>query len=228
MPNQTTKNHELTLTGFHFPEKLENSKAYFRFVVDLRYVGDDKKLLTEQAVMPSLDTFWECDTNRQDRPNYVRDREASKFHMQAIDPWDRLILRVQGDHLHAIQFKVFDIDRKDGWDKVKGFIGEVLKGVIGLAKAAIPQGLPLGLGDTLGGATDDVKSFLLKKLAGGDNVLFRGSVQLGVDASNSSDLEQDWAGASHRQGRIDGDGDYYIEGRGTAGEYRISFSKKVF
>ena len=39
MSSQTAETHELTLTSFCFPEELEDSKANFRFVVDLRYVG---------------------------------------------------------------------------------------------------------------------------------------------------------------------------------------------
>ena len=174
--------------------------------------------------MPSLDTFWECDTGRLDKPNYVRKTDKHEFKMEAIDPWDRLILRVKAQSLHSIQFKVFDVDRKDGWDRVKGFVGEVLSSVIGIAKAAIPKDLPLGLGDSLGGATDDVKSFLLKKVAGGDNVLFRGSFQFGGDVSNdSADPPGDWKGAWHWQCREHQH--YVIKGRGTAGEYRITFAK---
>ena len=53
--------YEITLTGFKFPKNLDNDKANFRFVVDLRFVNDESRFTTEHAVMPSLDTFWECD-----------------------------------------------------------------------------------------------------------------------------------------------------------------------
>ena len=237
MPGQSTHPHELTLTRFQFPKDLEDGKANFRFVVDLRYVGDKGKFLTEQAVMPSLDTFWECDRGRSDKPNYVRkldpawlgDSEGNEddpkyvneFEMDAIDPWDRLILRVNGQSLHSIQFKVFDVDRKDGWDKVKGFIGGVIGNILGKAKAAIPE-LPLGFGESLGGATDDVKSSLLKKLSGGDKLLFRGSARFPFEQPNGDQPPRSWKGAWHWQ--EPGNGCCRIKGRGTAGLYEIGFS----
>ena len=45
-------------------------------------------------------------------------------------------------------------------------------------KGVIPKDLPVSLPGSLGGAADDLQSFLLKKLAGGDDVLFRGSAKL--------------------------------------------------
>ena len=104
------KTFELTLTKFLFPKDLSNSKANFRFVVDLRFINEKGKFATEHAVMPSLDTFWECDTGRKDRPNYVRHckdvkceipgntYEYSQFNMcdkDIIDDWDRLIFLVK-------------------------------------------------------------------------------------------------------------------------------------
>ena len=169
---------ELTLEKFLFPKKLSNNKANFRFIADLRFTNDQGEFTTEHAVMPSLDTFWECDKSRADRPNYVRDDDKdlapddvtanfSQFNMAAIDDWDRLILHVKGQSVHSIQFKVIDVDRKDAWDKVKNFFGGIVKTVIGKVKSVIPQDLPLFPPGSLGGAADDMQSFLLKKLAGG-------------------------------------------------------------
>ena len=122
---------ELTLKKFLFPKDLPNDKANFRFIVDLRFINEKGQFITEHAVMPSLDTFWECDTGRKDRPNYVRGKDVSsncsQFDMCAIDDWDKLILCVKGESVHSIQFKVIDVDRKDAWDKVKNF----LEGMIG-------------------------------------------------------------------------------------------------
>ncbi len=206
------KTFELTLAKFLFPKDLSNGKANFRFVVDLRFINSKGQFTTEHAVMPSLDTFWECDTGRKDRPNYVRHSEDkgcySQFDMCAVDDWDRLILLVKGNSVHSIQFKVIDVDRKDAWDKVKNTLGGIVGAVIGKIKGVIPETLPLSLPETLGGAADDVQSFLLKKLAGGDKVLFRGSRKF-----KDEDLPGD--GASK---------DLCISGKGTEGGYKIGFS----
>ena len=134
--------------------------------------------------MPSLDTFWECDTSRDEKPNYVRLKTngevRSQFDMAAIDDWDKLILRVKGESVHSIQFKVIDVNREDAWDKVKSFLGGIIEAVIGKIKGVIPTGTLSAslLSESLGGAANDIQSFLLKKLAGGDKVLFRGSAKL--------------------------------------------------
>ena len=193
---------EFTLKGFRFPTKLPNNKANFRFVVDLRLIGDDDQFITEHAVMPSLDTFWECDTSRKDKPNYVRAPGNPEFDINKIDAWDRLILRVKAKSVHSIQFKVFDVDRKDAWDKVKNVLGKIIETVIGGIKGSILGKAPFPLPAALGGAADDVQSFLLKKLAGGDKVLFRGSAAL----TNST-----------------GSGPT-VKGLGTDGQYAIDFN----
>ena len=141
--------------------------------------------------MPSLDTFWECDTGRTDRPNYVRNLdkdgkivnrnyEGNQFNMCTIGDWDKLILCVKGESVHSIQFKVIDVDRKDAWDEVKNFLEGMIGTVIGKIKGGISGNLPSPLPESLGGAADDLQSFLLKKLAGGDKVLFRGSAKLKI------------------------------------------------
>ena len=179
------KDFELKLTGFEFPEKLSGNKANFRFVVDLRFIDKHGRFAAEHAVMPSLDTFWECDPNRYSKPNYVRggtkDKPENKFvfkksseSKKGVDEWDSLILHVEGKSLHSIQFKVIDVDRKDAWDTVKNVLGKVAETVIGKARGFILR-KELPFPTAMGAAADDVQSFLLKKLAGGDKVLFRGS-----------------------------------------------------
>ena len=210
--------YEFTLTDFLFPADLPDNKANFRFVVDLRFINHRSQFATEHAVMPSLDTFWECDTGRSDKPNYVRgDGEeelrlvegstsrCSRFEMNAIDDWDTLILLVRGKSIHSIQFKVFDVDRKDAWDKIKDFLTGIVEAVIGKIRGAIPENLPLHLPESLGGAADDLQSFLLKKIAGGDAVLFRGSRRL-TELSDGESAQ------------------LTVHGRGTRGTYMIGFS----
>lgn len=209
--------YEFTLTDFLFPADLPNDKANFRFVVDLRFINHRSQFATEHAVMPSLDTFWECDTGRSGKPNYVRSAgeehlrigdgapdRCGRFEMAAIDDWDKLILLVRGKHIHSIQFKVFDVDRKDAWDKIKDFLGGIVEAVIGRIKGTIPDNLPLHLPENLGAAADDLQSFLLKKIAGGDAILFRGSTSLDELAD----------GERVRQ---------TVHGRGTGGTYMIGF-----
>lgn len=214
---------ELTLQQFQFPRDLPNDKANFRFVVDLRYIDDEGRFTTEHAVMPSLDTFWECDTGRKDAPNYVRKHDGGNGNplpefdfddKHKIDHWDRLILHVKGKDLHSIQFKVIDVNRKDAWDKVKPFLKGIVEAVIGKIKGIVPKALPLSLPESLGGAADDVQSFLLKKLAGGDKVLFRGSCQF-------NDSAEDPNGDGNADPiKITG----YGTGRKTKGFYVIGFS----
>ncbi len=182
-----TKNFELELTGFKFPEKLPDKRANFRFVVDLRYIDEKNEFATEHAVMPSLDTFWECDTGRKDRPNYVRSDNGAAFDLKRIDPWDKLILRVKGKSLHSIQFKVIDVDRKDAWDTVKNVLGKVAETVIGKARGFILK-KELPFHTAMGAAADDVQSFLLKKLAGGDKVLFKGSELFAKTETNDCEI----------------------------------------
>ena len=203
---------ELVLTEFLFPEDLPNRNANFRFIVDLRFINEKGQFITEHAVMPSLDTFWECDTGRKDRPNYVRHEDNctigdivySQFNMDndVIDDWDKLILCVKGESIHSIQFKVIDVDRKDAWDKVKNFLEGMIGAIIGKIKGGIPGKLPFPLPESLGGAADDLQSFLLKKLAGGDKVLFRGSGKLEIPENGQTTP-------------------FEVEGKGTEGKYKI-------
>ena len=188
---------EIRLMGFEFPGGLPNRRANFRFVVDVRFT-DEEKLVTEHAVMPSLDTFWECDTNRTGKPNYVRGQDVAAFDMKRIDAWDKLVLCLRAKELHSMQVKVMDVDRKDAWDAVKDFLGGVVRAFLGKLKVQVPSSTLIS--DSLGSATEDIQSFLLKKLAGGDKLLFRGSC----------DLKQ-------------GVGRHTILGIGTDGSYRIEF-----
>ena len=202
-----------------------NNKANFRFVVDLRFIKDKSQFATEHAVMPSLDTFWECDMGKKNKPNYVRGKDAGdygQFDMNdngPIDEWDRLILHVKGKSVHSIQFKVIDVNREDAWDKVKSFLGGIIEAVIGKIKGVIPTaGISASLlSESLGGAADDIQSFLLKKLAGGDKVLFRGSAKLQAPESGKT------AVFTVPEKPKDGE-PKNLRARGTEGNYQIVFT----
>ena len=226
---------ELVLKGFHFPKKLSNSKANFRFIVDLRYIDDRKNFDSEHAVMPSLDTFWECDTNRRDRANFVRDMSPeaqaaarASFDMRRIDGWDALILGVRAKGLHSVQFKVIDVNRADAWDWVKGILGGIIESLKLQAKKTIEATLK-GDGEketeqvvdktlvtgSIGGAASDLRSFTLKRLARGGNVLYRGSTRFEHGAWDGDDfVPPGYDPAASR-------GPWVIRGDGTAGYYEI-------
>ena len=221
------KRFEFRLIQFFFPRELPNRKANFRFIVDLRFIDQNGRHATEHAVMPGLDTFWECDTGESNKLNYVRDcgtnrDSCARFNMKpkgnkSVHEWDRLILVVMGYDIHSIQFTVYDVDRRDVWDNLRNFLKETVGAVIGNIKAAIPGNLPSPLSDSFGGFADDVESFVLKKLAGGDKILFRGScAKRDFEKQNNSSID----GMKHL-GTIEG------KGRGKNeddGKYKICFS----
>jgi hypothetical protein len=160
--------YELNLSALKFPKDLDNNKANFRVAVDLRYIGIDGALGTIQAVLPGLDTYWECDRNKQN----VRGADEGKWgtvDFSKVDAWDKLIFALPASKLHSIQFKIFDVNRSDGWDKIKNTLSSVIHGLLEEVKNVIPG--------AFGTATDDVKSFLLKKWAGGDSILYKCSLQ---------------------------------------------------
>ena len=173
--------YELVLTGFDFPRKLPRRKANFRFVADVRYVNGRGEHDTEHAVLPDLDRYWECDPERKGSPEYVRAKDREKkasFDMRRIDDWDRLVLLVRGDDVHSVQFKVLDVNRSDGWDRLRRALGDVVATVIGRARSSVPE-KAWAVSDALGTAATDLESALVGRLAGGQDLLFRGSTALG-------------------------------------------------
>jgi len=177
--------YELRLTSFNFPSALPNDKANFRIVAEVRYVTGDGAFTTDHVVMPGLDTFWECATDKSAEPNYVRADAAASIDMVKVDSWDALILMFKAKAVHSLKLTVFDVNRRDAWDTIKDHLGPVLDAVLSKATAALPAVGPLTLvKSTLGDASADVESYLLKKLAGsGDKVLFKGSAQLHAPAA---------------------------------------------
>lgn len=168
--------YEITLDGFEFPANLPNGRANFRFVVDLRYRGIRGALNSETVVMPGLDTWWECDTGKAHKPNYVRADGKPRFDVERIDPWDRLVLRFRASELYRMQVKVFDVDRPDFWDTVSEALSRIVQGLFGTLGEEV-RGVPL-VGDSLGSLAEDIRSTAARLLAGGDRVLFKGSAPM--------------------------------------------------
>lgn len=194
------RTYELTITGFEFPLKLSRRKCNFRFVADVRYVNGRGEHDTEHAVLPDLDRWWECDPERRDSPDYVRGQETGKsaaFDMTRIDDWDRLVLLVRGDGVHSVQFKVLDVNRSDGWDRLRRALGDIVSALMGRARSLAPEPSWV-VSDALGTAATDLESALLTRLAGGTDPLFRGSTALADP------------------------GEYEVSGPGVDGRYSVS------
>jgi hypothetical protein len=200
-----TQTFELRLAGFDFPAALPNDKANFRIVVDVRYENAEGVFATEHAVLPGLDTFWECAIDKATEPNYVRAGNRAAFDMAKVDEWDSLMLLFKGSRVHAINVSVFDVNRQDAWDAVKDNLAPVLDTVIGKATKFLPGGT---IGDTLGAAADDVKAYALRKLAGGDKVLFKKSAPL-TAAAPPGQFEQ------------------LLTGPGVGGTYSVAVTLKI-
>jgi hypothetical protein len=175
-------NFELTLEKFDFPDNLPEARSTFRFLIDIRYVDSKGEFATEHAVLPGLDTYWECEKEHKGEASYVRADNASEIDMGRIDAWDKLIVMLQAKELHSLQVKVFDIEKTGGFlDKLKEYSGMVVQALIGQAitkaKDAIPA--PPGvLNGAYGAATHDVEAFALAQLSGiraQDSLLFKKS-----------------------------------------------------
>lgn len=206
------QDYELRLTGFQFPGALPADKANFRFVIDIRYIDADGGFTTAHVVMPGLDTFWECAPDKSSAPNYVRAGKDPAFDMTAIDHWDSLILLFHATCVHSINISVFDVNRRDAWDAIKDNIGPLIGAALGKAQTALPALGPVGaaIGDRLGDAAEDVKSYALKRLAGGgDKVLFKRSSELVAPVPPQTSVPVS------------------IAGRGSEGDYRVIVSLSV-
>jgi hypothetical protein len=193
------RTYELTITGFEFPRKLSRRKSNFRFVADVRYVNGRGEHDTEHSVLPDLDRWWECDPERRNSPDYVRGPErgeSAAFDMARIDEWDRLVLLVRGDGVHSVQFKVLDVNRSDGWDRLRRALGDVVSTLIGRARSIALQPEWV-VSDALGTAATDLESALFTRLAGGTAPLFRASTALADP------------------------GEYEISGAGVEGRYSV-------
>lgn len=207
--------YELTLEGFDFPEDLEESRSSFRFLFDFRYYDPNGGYSTTHAVLPGLDTYWECEKGHRDKPNFVRPDDLSpRFDMKRIDIWDRLIIRLRAKDLHSLQIKVIDVEKGGGLlDKVKEYAGPLLQSYLGVVRpqaARIIGEAPAFTQGVLGDAASDVEALALAKLAGMKGVeflLFKGGMR--------------------REDMPPEGGDFTVEGRGHKGEYRIGLRLRV-
>ena len=170
---------EITLDSFSFPENLDNNHANFRFLVDLRFIDAEGEPRVVHAVLPSVAKFWECDKDKSSKPNYVRadpngedENSPSKFDMVKVGEWDKTIFWVRGQNLKTIRFRVYDVNRKNWWDK----FADVLK--------AIPKALEGFLGPVMGVA-EEASSTLIEKTFPDAKLLFQG-VQ---DIENRNSIE---------------------------------------
>lgn len=204
---------EISLTDFNFPANLDEARRSFRFLATLRYITQEDKFETTQAVLPSLDSYWECEKSHQGKANFVRHSELPQFDMDKIDSWDTLLIRFKAKQLHSLQVRIIDIEKSGGWlDKIKDYVGPMIQAYLGTAKpvltGAVPQKAAF-LKDAFGDAIDDVDAFILAKLAGmkgQEFMLFKKSVATFPDAPG---------------------GPLTLEGKGEQGDYRIGLRVSV-
>ena len=199
----------ITLEGFRFPKALGDNKSNFHFTVGLRFFDKDGNFNTVHTMLPGLDTYWECDPEKKGKANYVRGSVEDgyvNFDMKAVGKWDSLIFVAKRIRLHSIQFKVFDVNRKDVWDKISGLIKGLFAMGIGVATANIPS----AFAPPVQGLTDDLRLAVMNKITSDDDLLFRKSLSFDENKASS--------------------GEYKVSSSGTSGDYEIKFAvtrKKV-
>jgi len=175
---------ELSLTDFNFPADLPESRSTFRMLLDVRYIDTDGKFATQHAVLPGLDTYWECEQAHKGEANFVRDPNAPKLDMTKIDPWDRLFFLFKANSIHSLQVRVIDIEKEGGFlDKIKEYAGSIVEALVGTAKTAALGAVPAQIAfvkDAFGAAVHDVEAFGLAQLAGAkrqDSLVFKQSAR---------------------------------------------------
>ncbi len=209
---------EINLKCFEFPQNLKDEYANFRFAVELRFFNASGKLVTKETVIPSLETFWECDTGEQDAQNYVRatnddGKSINKFDMNKIGVWDSLIFHIPDiKRLHSIKFTVFDVNREDIWNKAEGLLGKTVGTAFDVVTGSVFKKLPSALSSIVKSDEEvmsDLESALIKKITGGDGdkILFRKSKAL--DEINSED-------------------NLTLTGKGKYGDYAIGIEVKEY
>ncbi|MDE2927592.1 MAG: hypothetical protein OXT71_14450 [Acidobacteriota bacterium] len=178
--------HTIRLTGFTFPKLLKGNKANFRFLAALRFVDRDGKPGELDVILPNAVDYWECDPKKNEKLNYVRaDRKKGvneqkdpppTFDMCRVGAWNNLVFQVRARQLTAIQFKVFDVNRKDAWEKLL----PILK--------AIPGTLAGPLGPALGIAKE-ATSVVVGEISQDDSLLFQGSLKLPYSGNGKPTVE---------------------------------------
>ena len=120
--------HIFKLESFEFPDDIPAEEANFRFIVEFRYIDPKDNLCTHTVVMPGLDSYFECDKSKINETNnaalYVRDGNTGKFLFgnkpKAVSEWHALITGFSAKSVQQVQFTVFDVDRKNWYEKLAG------------------------------------------------------------------------------------------------------------
>ena len=191
--------YEITLDEFRFPARLPGRKANFRLIVELRYQNKRGDFDTETAVLPGLDTFWECQPGAHAKENFVRKEQPPaarrgkrrgstayylpEVEVERIDAWDRLVLRLRALQLHRLKVTVLDVNRRNWWDALVDAASEFAGGVIDRAARrakAETRDVPIAggaAGDAFGSLAEHVQAAVTRRLAGGTetNVLYAAS-----------------------------------------------------
>jgi hypothetical protein len=205
---------ELLLTDFAFPATLPESRSTFRVLMDVRYIDGGGKMATEHAVLPGLDSYWECEKSHAGEANFVRHPTNPQLDMTKIDQWDRLFFLIKATSLHSLQIRVIDIEKEGGFlDKIKDYAGSIVEALIGTAKTAALGAIPAPAAfvkEAFGSAVHDVEAFALSQLAGAkrqDALIFK------VGTRNIPQTA--------------GGGPLVLTGPGTKGNYRIDLQVNV-
>ena len=191
--------YEITLDEFRFPARLPGRQANFRLIVELRYQNKRGDFDTETAVLPGLDTFWECQPGAHAKENFFRkERPAAarrgkrkgstayylpEVHVERIDAWDRLVLRLRAMKLHRLKVTVLDVNRRNWWDALADAALRFAGGVIDRAARRVKaetRDVPVAggaAGDAFGSLAEHVQATVTRRLAGGTDtkVLFAAS-----------------------------------------------------
>lgn len=198
----------VTLDGFRFPPSLPFRKANFRFLVEARYFGRLEKTASNAKILPDAEDYWECDPNEQSNRRYVGPDFPSAryqnppsgygaFDPAKLDDVDRSFL-VVAEHLQALKFTVWDVDRKDFLDSVLGSLSNVVEKLLEAVEDVVPDAI---------GLPDDLATAVAKKIAGpGDRQI--GSVS---EVFGSTPSGQRRAG-------------FTIPGGDYGGEYEVTYS----
>ena len=194
---------KVALEGFRFSKGLPNRKSNFRFIVGLRFFDKDDNFNTVHTMLPGLDTYWECANGKGGNPIYVRGPVEDgyvNFDMEAVGEWDSLIFVVKGIRLDSIQFKVFDVNRPDIFEKLTG----VITGLFAMGAKAVIGIIPPALAPPMQGLTDDLRLAVMNEITREDDLLFRKALSFEENSSVS--------------------GEYRIFSNGTKHNYEVTFT----
>lgn len=75
-----------------------------------------------------------------------------------------------------VRIKVFDVDRKNIWDKITDSVSSFINAALGKGKD-LASTIPV-VGGSFGSVADEINSTIARKLAVGDKLLFQGSAKI--------------------------------------------------